>query len=108
MESISLTECWVGLVLSSCAVDEEGVVAAQVLAHLADGLEEGQRLDVADRAADLDQQDFAVRGDFAHGILDLVGDVRDHLNGLAEVISASLLGDDLFVDAAGGEVIVAG
>ena len=34
-------------------VQEEAVVAADVLAHLAGGLEERQRLDVADRAADL-------------------------------------------------------
>ena len=38
-------------------VDEAGVVAAEVLAHLADGFEEGQRFDVADGAADLDDGD---------------------------------------------------
>ena len=89
-------------------VDEDGVVAAEVLAHLADGFEEGKRLDVADGAADLDDGDVAVRGDLAHGVLDLVGDVRDDLDGLAEVVAAALLGDDLLVDAAGGEVVVAG
>ena len=41
-------------------VDEEGVAAADVLAELADRLEEGQRLDVADRAADLDDDDVVV------------------------------------------------
>ena len=46
-------------------------------------------------------------GDLAHGVLDLVGDVRDDLDGLAEVVAAALLGDDLLVDAAGGEVVVA-
>ena len=56
------TECWVGLVFSSPLgamyghqrdVHEEHVVAADVLAHLAGRLQERQRLDVADRAADL-------------------------------------------------------
>ena len=42
-------------------VGEAGVFAAQVLAHLADGFEEGQGLDVADGAADLDDGDVAVR-----------------------------------------------
>ena len=60
------TECWVGLVFSSPRrrevghqrdVQEEAVVAADVVAHLAGGLEERQRLDVADRAADLGDDD---------------------------------------------------
>ena len=41
-------------------VDVERVVAADVLAQLADGLEERQALDVADRAADLDEHDVDV------------------------------------------------
>jgi len=36
-------------------VDVQGVVAAELDTELADGLEERQRLDVADRAADLDE-----------------------------------------------------
>ena len=60
------TECWVGLVFSSPLgrevghqrdVQEEDVVAADVVAHLAGGLEERQRLDVADGAADLGDDD---------------------------------------------------
>ena len=89
-------------------VDEDGVFAAEVLAHLADGFEEGQGFDVADGAADFDDGDVAVGRDLAHGVLDLVGDVGDDLDGLAEVVAAALLGDDLLVDAAGGEVVVAG
>jgi hypothetical protein len=34
--------------------------------------------------------------------------VGDNLDGLAEVVPAALLEDDLLVDAAGGEVVVAG
>ena len=47
-------------------VDEERVLAAQFLAHLADGFHEGQRLDVADRAADLDDRDVHILRDFLH------------------------------------------
>ena len=42
-------------------VDEDRVVAADVLAELADRLEERQRLDVADRAADLDDHHVVLR-----------------------------------------------
>ena len=63
MARSSLTLCWVGLVFSSCAAAIQGtrvtctksaVVAAQLVAHLADGFEERQRFDIADGAADLD------------------------------------------------------
>ena len=59
----SVTECWVGLVFCSPdgrevghqgEVDVADVVAADVAPELADRLEEGQDLDVADGAADLD------------------------------------------------------
>ena len=42
-------------------VDEDRVLAADLLAELADRLEERQRLDVADRAADLDDHDVVPR-----------------------------------------------
>ena len=92
-------------------VQEEDVVAADVVAHLAGGLEERQRLDVADGAADLGDDDVRASappaGDVrlgAHPRLDLVGDVRDDLDGVAEVLAAPLLGDDLVVDLAGRHV----
>ena len=40
--------------------------------------------------------------------LDLVGDVRDDLNGVAEVLAAAFLGDDRRVHLAGGDVGVTG
>ena len=86
-------------------VQEEDVVATDVVAHLAGGLQERQRLDVADRAADLGDHDVDVVA--AHGqdaVLDLVGDVRDHLDRVAEVVAATLLGDHLGVDLPGRDV----
>ncbi len=112
-----MTECWVGLVLSSCAaaihgmrrdVDEAGIVAAEVLAHLADGFEEREGFDVAYGAADFDDGYVGVGCDFAHGVFDLVGDVGDDLDGFAEVVAASFLGNDLFINTPGGEVVVSG
>ena len=78
----------------------QDVVAAELDAHLADRLEERQRLDVADRAADLDHADVGIAGAHADPILDFIGDVRNDLHRRAEVIAAPLLGDDALVDAA--------
>ena len=60
-------------------VDVEDVGAADVLAHLADRLEERQALDVADGPADLDDHDVrvAVARDAPDPLLDLVRDVRE-------------------------------
>ena len=43
----------------------------------------------------------------ADELLDRVGDVRDHLDGRAEVVAAPLLGEDLLIDAPGGDVVLA-
>ena len=84
----------------------EHVVAADVLAELPDRLEEREDLDVADGAADLGDHDVdvLVGGQRQDPVLDLVGDVRDHLDGLAEVGAAALLGEHVLVDRPGGRV----
>ncbi len=116
MPRSSLTECCVGLVLiSPGAADDrhqgqmhvQHVVAPELDAHLANGLEKRQRFDVAHRAADLDHADIRVAGAHANAVLDLIGDVRNHLHRRAQVIAAPLLGDDSLVDAPGGEIAVA-
>ena len=43
-------------------------------------------------------------GEREDALLDLVGDVRDHLHGLAEVRAVALLGEHRLVDRAGGRV----
>ena len=86
----------------------QDVVAPELDAELADRLEERQRLDVADRAADLDHAHVGVAGTHAYAVLDLVGDVRDHLHRGAQVITAALLGDHALIDPARREVAVAG
>ncbi len=83
-------------------------VVAHVEHELADRLEEVQALDVADRAAELADQDVGVAGAPADGVLDLVGDVRDDLDRLAQVVAPPLLGDDRGVDLAGRVVAVLG
>ena len=115
MRRSSLTECCVGFVFSSPAWPMYGTSVrwmnmqlrpADVDGELADRLEERQRLDVADRAADLGDDDVDVLrlGEQLDALLDLVGDVRDDLDGAAEVVAAALAADDRVVDAAGGDV----
>jgi hypothetical protein len=90
-------------------VDEHHVLFADQMAHLTDRFEERQRFDVADRAADLDDAHVgaAAFGDARDVRLDLVGDVRDHLNGRAEIVAAPFLLDDRLVDLTRRHVVVA-
>ena len=76
--------------------------------ELPDRLQERQPFDVAGRPADFgdDHVHFFRIGHLPDALLDLVGDVRDHLHGLAEVIAAALFQDDAFVDLTAGQVVV--
>ena len=88
-------------------VHENNIFRTELEAHLADGFQEWERLDVADGAADFDQDDVHAFGDFAECGFNFIGDVRDDLHGLAKIIAAAFFGDDGFVEAAGGPVVVA-
>ena len=89
-------------------VHQHGALGADFHAQLADGLEEGLRLDVAHRTADLHQGHVGVAGTLDDATLDLVGDVRDDLDGCAQVVAPALTAQHVFVDATGGEVVVLG
>ena len=85
-------------------------VATQLPAQLADGLHKGSALNVADGAAHLgdDEVELLVLLVLAqHTTLNLIGDMRHHLNGLAQIVTATLAVDDRLVDAAGGDAVVA-
>ena len=73
--------------------------------QLADRLDERQALDVADGAADLAEDEVEASISARDELLDRVGDVRDHLDGGAEIVAAPLAGDDVLVDAARGDVV---
>ena len=96
-----------GDVRNESDVNEERVFCAELEAHLANRFEEGKRLDVADGAADFDDDDVNAFGNFFDGGFDFVGDVRNDLHGLAEIIAAAFFAENGFVDAAGRPVIVA-
>ena len=75
----------------------DGVVARQVVAELADRLQERHRLDIADRAADLAEHEIIVVIAVEDEILDLVGDVRNDLHGGAEIVAAPLACSMMFL-----------
>ena len=87
-------------------VHEHAALRPELRVELADRLEERKRLDVADRAADLgqDEVDRLRLGDDQDALLDLVRDVRDHLDRCAEVVAAALAADHRVVDGAGRHV----
>ncbi len=85
-------------------------VAPQLPAQLTDGLHEGSALNVADGASDLRDdkiQVFALLVLTQHSALDLVRDVRHHLDGLPQIVTVALAVDDGLVDAARRDGVVA-
>ena len=83
----------------------DGVAARQIVLDLADRLEERQALDVADGAADFAQHEVISVVAVEDEILDGIGDVRDHLDGGAEIVAAPFLGENVLIDAPGGDVV---
>ena len=92
-------------VRQQCQMHVADVVAPLLDAHLADGFKERQRFDVTDRTTDLDDRHVGTLGARLDLALDLVGDVRNDLDRLAEILAAPLLPDHRVVDLAGREVV---
>src|SRR3546814_6439031 len=98
---------WSSDVCSSDLMQEHRILAPDLDCHLADRLKKRQRLDVADRAADLDHANVGTVDAAADAGLDFVGDVRDDLHCLAEIIATPLLVEHVAVDLTGGHVRIA-
>src|SRR5690606_41068416 len=84
----------------------DSVGARQVVAKLAYRLQERHRLDVTDGAPNLanDEIEFVVA--VQDEVLDLVGNVRNYLDGGAKIVASALPLDNVLVDAASGDVVV--
>ena len=73
-------------------VNVQAVLLADVERELANGFEERHAFDVADRAADFGDDDIhIVGGQRLNRGLDLIGDVRNHLHGVAEILALAFL-----------------
>ena len=68
-------------------MNEQGHALPDLDAHLANGFQKRQGLDVADGAADLHQRHLGIAGRFVNTGFDLVGDVRNDLHGTAQSYS---------------------
>ena len=90
-------------------VDVANVLGARLLAVLTDSLDERLRLDVADRAAQLGNDDVGagLLLNAAELVLNGVGDVRDHLDGTAQKVTATLAGNQALINGAGRKVGIA-
>ena len=89
-------------------MDEQHVVPVDLPLELADGLDEGLPLDVADGAADFGDDHVGGLAHAAELFLDFVGDVGDDLYRAAVVAAGALAVQHRIVDLAGGDGAVAG
>ena len=91
-------------------MDIQRIILAQFPTQLPDGFQKRQAFNVADRAADLNNGHIHVSGfgDLLDALFDLIGNMRDDLHGLAQIIPAALLGDHGIIDLAGGNAAVFG
>ena len=87
-------------------MDVQGIVPPYLQAHLSDSLDKGLALDITDGAADLGDDHIRTcpLSNPINEAFDLIGDMGNGLHGAAQVLSSPLLGDDIGVDLAGGQV----
>ena len=82
-----------------------GVVAADLVAQLANRLDERQALDITDGPANLAQHEINAVELVLGKFLDGVGHVRNHLHRGTEIVAAAFLGDDRLVNPARGHIV---
>src|SRR5262245_63808917 len=88
-------------------MDIDYVIARQVVAELADRLEIRQAFNVANGPTDLAKDEVKAIIPLTDEILDGVGDMGNHLDRRAEVIATPFARQNVLVDAAGRDVVVA-
>jgi len=89
-------------------MDVKGVIAADLVAQLANGFEIGLALDIADRSSHFEHDEICPRG-LCHlhdAAFDLIGDVWNDLNGAAQIISLTLFADHFGVYLTGGDIAI--
>ena len=89
-------------------VDKHAIRRPDLESKLPHRFEKRQALDVARRAADFGDKDVDVFAAGVDALFDLVGHVRDHLHGFAEVIAATFFLNNGLVNLAGAKAVEAG
>ena len=88
-------------------MDKEHVFTTQLVTNLASSFNERLALDIADGAADFGDDDIWPRllvGLEAHPSLDFIGDVRNDLNRVSEVLAPSLFANDFLINLASRDI----
>ena len=67
---------------------QQALAARAFVDELADGFEKRQPFDIANGAADFTQHEINLVLTDAQELFDFIGDMRDHLNGFAQIIAA--------------------
>src|SRR5579872_3942555 len=89
-------------------MDEERAFAPELVAELADGFEEGQALDIADRAADFAEDEILIIVELGlDELFDGIGDMRDDLDGRPEIFATPFAADHGGIDASGRDAVAA-
>lgn len=97
-------------------MDLKEVVLSGSASELSHGLDEWRRLDISNGSSKLDNADIwslvgVVNWDLSNAlnpILDRIGQMWNDLNSASEVVAATLLLDNVLVDFAGCDVVLAG
>ena len=89
-------------------MDKERALRGHFPLKLADGLDEGLSFDIADRSADLGDDDVGLFTDAVDLFLDLIGDVGDDLHRAAVVAALALALQDAEKHLPGGDGGIAG
>src|SRR5215212_10953151 len=87
-------------------MDVNRVLAAHIESKLPDRFEERHALDVADGTADFNQHYVDVPSGEADRVFDFIGDVRNHLDGPAEIVAPAFLLNHREINFACGPVAV--
>jgi hypothetical protein len=96
-------------------VNLEKIVLARAPPQMRHGLDEGHALDITDGTAKLDYAHIGLLvgvvdgnlGNLDDPVLDCIGDVRHDLDCLAQVVAPALALNDVLVDLAGRDIILA-
>ena len=85
-----------------------GVLATYFYRHLANSFEEWQGFDITDGTADFNQNHIVTFATFKDAFFDCISDMRNNLNGRAQIVTTTLFTQHIRVDATSGKVIAAG
>jgi hypothetical protein len=90
-----------------CQMHQQRLPGTHFKPELAGGFKEWLRFYITDGATDLYDSDICAFRGLDDSRLDLIGNVRNHLDRCAKVVTTTFLGDDVSVDTSGGKIVIA-